>query len=158
MKITIKPDRVFAIAAGDAEVGGMREVSSWEGLRKLVDEQGRAMIVASPQAGSFADIFSGIFRSPPVHTDGVLVSAHPDLAAMFVHPDDAAVDRLADAMKAKLAQKRHEGRSGWNDPDECSTKDLAEQLRRHVAKGDPVDVANFAMMLFNRGGRTDEGL
>lgn len=73
------------------------------------------------------------------------------------HPDDEAVDRFAAAMKVKLAEKRAEGRGGWDDPEQCSTAWLAELLRRHVEKGDPVDVGNFAMMLWNRGGSTTTG-
>lgn len=66
------------------------------------------------------------------------------------HPDDAAVDRFATAMKAKLAQKRDEGRSGWDDKDDCSQLFLSQLLREHVEKGDPLDVGNFAMMLHQR--------
>ena len=70
-----------------------------------------------------------------------------------VHPDDLAVDRFAAAMKAKLAQKREEGRGGWDNPDECTVEFLSELLRDHVVKGDPVDVGNFAMMIHQREGR-----
>ena len=69
------------------------------------------------------------------------------------HPDDLAVDRFAAAMKAKLAQKRAEGRGGWEDKNDCSSEWLSNLLRGHVDKGDPVDVANFAMMLHQRGER-----
>lgn len=75
------------------------------------------------------------------------------VAAQAQHPDDAAVDRFAVAMKTKLAQKRAEGRSGWEDKGQCSQDRLSLMLRGHVAKGDPVDVANFAMMLHQRGER-----
>ena len=68
------------------------------------------------------------------------------------HPDDLAVDRFAAAMKAKLAKKRSEGRGGWDKPDECSIAFLSQLLREHVAKGDPVDVGNLAMMVHQRGG------
>ncbi|MCK5500376.1 MAG: hypothetical protein KAI82_03880, partial [Tritonibacter mobilis] len=67
------------------------------------------------------------------------------------HPDDEAVDRFAAAMKAKLAVKRADGRGGWDDKAQCSQKFLSDLLRGHVDKGDPVDVANFAMMLHQRG-------
>lgn len=60
------------------------------------------------------------------------------------HPDDAAVDAFATAMKAKLAKKRAEGRGGWQS---CDAAYLSDLLREHVEKGDPVDVANLAMML-----------
>ena len=69
------------------------------------------------------------------------------------HPDDLAVDRFAAAMKAKLAQKRDEGRGGWDNPDECTVEFLSDLLRGHVFKGDPVDVGNFAMMIHQRKGR-----
>lgn len=72
------------------------------------------------------------------------------------HFDDVAVYVLAKAMKSKLAQKRSEGRSGWQSPDECSQEFLSKLLREHVEKGDPVDVANFCMMLFNRGERIEQ--
>lgn len=70
------------------------------------------------------------------------------------HPDDAAVDRFAAAMKAKLASARAKGRSGWEDKAQCAQDSLALDLRRHINKGDPVDVGNFAMMLHQRGEST----
>lgn len=66
------------------------------------------------------------------------------------HTDDVAVDRFSAAMKAKLALKRAEGRGGWDDPDECEIEHLQHLLQEHVAKGDMVDIGNFAMMLFSR--------
>jgi hypothetical protein len=66
------------------------------------------------------------------------------------HPDDAAVDAFATALKAKLAASRAKGRGGWDDPHFCTNEDLSIMLRVHVGKGDPVDVANFCMMLWNR--------
>lgn len=68
------------------------------------------------------------------------------------HPDDLAVDRFAVAMKAKLALKRSQGRGGWQDPAQCTVAFLSQLLREHVAKGDPVDVGNLAMMIHQRGG------
>lgn len=64
------------------------------------------------------------------------------------HPDDAAVDEFAAAMKSKLAKKRAEGRGGWQD---MSATELSELLHEHVEKGDPLDVANLAMMLHQNG-------
>ena len=66
------------------------------------------------------------------------------------HHDDGAVDRFAIAMKAKLAAARAKGRGGWDDPAACTVEHLSDLLRGHVTKGDPVDVANFAMMLHQR--------
>ena len=68
------------------------------------------------------------------------------------HPDDIAVDRFAAAMKAKLAEKRARGYGGWDNPSACKVHDLARQLIEHLPKGDPVDIGNLAMMLFNRYG------
>lgn len=65
--------------------------------------------------------------------------------------DHEGVDRFAIAMKTKLDRKRLEGRRGWNDHTVCSTQDLAAMLVEHVIKGDPVDIANFCMMLHMRG-------
>ena len=72
------------------------------------------------------------------------------------HPDDIAVDKFAAAMKAKMAVSRAKGRGGWDDPAQCDVADLCAMLVDHVEKGDPVDVGNFAMMLFNRGVRSWE--
>lgn len=63
---------------------------------------------------------------------------------MTEHTDDAAVDAFAARMKAKLAKKRADGRDGWQT---CAPIDLAQMLIDHIVKGDPVDVANFAMFL-----------
>lgn len=71
------------------------------------------------------------------------------------HPDDLAVDRFAAEMKAKLAKKRAEGKGGWDDREWTTGLFLSQCLWEHVAKGDPVDVANFAMMLALRGERID---
>lgn len=70
------------------------------------------------------------------------------------HPDDVAVDRFALAMKAKLADARTKGRTGWDDPAKCSVEFLAQLLVGHLAKtnaGNFEDVANLAMMLHQRG-------
>ena len=61
--------------------------------------------------------------------------------------DDRAVDEFARLMKQKMAASRAKGRGGWDDPDVCSVGSLSSMLLEHVAKGDPVDVANFCMML-----------
>lgn len=68
------------------------------------------------------------------------------------HPDDLAVDRFAAAMRAKMAKQRAKGYGGWDDPAQCTDESLADKLMTHTQKGDPVDVANFAMMLHQRHG------
>jgi hypothetical protein len=67
------------------------------------------------------------------------------------HADDIAVDQVAAAMKAKLAKKRDCGLDIWRDNEKCSQASLSQALAHHVQKGDPIDVANFAMMLHQRG-------
>lgn len=73
-------------------------------------------------------------------------------AAPSEHPDDLAVDRFATAMKAKMAAQRAKGYGGWDDPAQCTDESLADKLMTHAQKGDPVDVANFCMMLHQRHG------
>lgn len=76
------------------------------------------------------------------------MTAHPQ---PIQHPDDEAVDRFARAMKVKLAKKRGECRGGWDDPQVCPPGRLQQMLIDHLTKGDPVDIGNFAMMIWNRG-------
>jgi hypothetical protein len=70
------------------------------------------------------------------------------------HADDVAVDRFAEAMKAKMAASRAKGRGGWESTEVCPPGSLQLMMLEHIAKGDPVDVGNFAMMIFNRGETT----
>lgn len=81
-----------------------------------------------------------------------LVSAPAQEGWKLGHPDDLAVDRFAAAMKAKLAKKRTEGRGGW-EGSSCNAEILSDLLRKHVEKGDPLDVGNLAMMLHQRSER-----
>jgi hypothetical protein len=69
------------------------------------------------------------------------------------HRDDIAVENFAISMSEKMKQSREKGRAGWDNPSLCSAELLSNMLRMHVAKGDPVDVANFCMMLHQRGER-----
>lgn len=64
--------------------------------------------------------------------------------------DNVSVDYFARLMKAKLAKKRDEGRGGWH-LSHVSSDDLSKMLREHVEKGDPIDVANLAMMIYMKG-------
>lgn len=73
---------------------------------------------------------------------------------LVAHPDDVAIDRFAAAMKAKMAKQRAKGYGGWEDKADCPTDRLQTMLVDHLPKGDPVDVGNFAMMLWNRGEHT----
>ena len=72
------------------------------------------------------------------------------------HPDDLAIDRFAEAMKAKMRRSREEKRrNGWQT---ASAAHLTYLMVEHLEKGDPVDVANFAMMLHQNGQRLNEAV
>ena len=60
-----------------------------------------------------------------------------------------AVDKFAEAMKRKLLLKAREGWTGWNHA--AFGRRCREKLRDHIPDGDPIDVANFAMFLWNLG-------
>lgn len=64
--------------------------------------------------------------------------------------DANGVMNLAIAMTARLTEKRRQGFSGWEDPDQCDTTDLAWRMLDSLRGGRLVDAANFAMMLHNR--------
>src|SRR5688500_8159659 len=52
-----------------------------------------------------------------------------------VHSDDLAVDKFAEAMKAKLKWEREvRERGGWDDPAKCSVEYLARLLIEHLGK------------------------
>ena len=77
-----------------------------------------------------------------------------------VHADDLAVDRFAIAMKAKLAEKRGQGLGGWDDPEQCHIDYLVSILMQQIherAVPDPIDIANIAMMIHERGETPDYG-
>ena len=101
----------------------------------------------SPELGDYT-------RTAPDEEAGVTWIALGQITAPVQHPDDLAVDRFAAAMKAKMAKQRAKGYGGWDDPQQCPTERLQAMLADHMAKGDPVDVANFAMMIWDRGEST----
>jgi len=70
--------------------------------------------------------------------------------AMNEHPDDIAVDEFAAMLKLKLSRARAKGRSGWRDP-HWSPEEINRDMYAHAAKGDPLDVAAYAMFLSLRG-------
>ncbi|MEQ9393281.1 MAG: hypothetical protein RLO03_13845 [Balneola sp.] len=60
----------------------------------------------------------------------------------------ACVDDFAENMKKKLLQKMVEGKNGWEDPEWFEADRLAA-LEEHLEKSDMIDVANFAMFVWN---------
>ncbi len=90
-----------------------------------------------------------------MHAETISLEVPDDmqLADTQIHPDDAAIDRFAAAMKAKMAAARAKGRSGWDSETACSDLSLARSLVNHIFKGNAgtfEDVASFAMMLHQR--------
>lgn len=71
--------------------------------------------------------------------------------AVNKHPDDEAVDSFAQAMHDKMAAARAKGKEGWDDPERCSDERLGDLLSNARFLNEYVDVANYAMMLWNRG-------
>lgn len=70
------------------------------------------------------------------------------------YPTDALVDRLAGDLKAKL--RAYEDRTGWENGwrDPAWREDCRRDLLRHVAKGDPLDVAAYAAFCLHHGWST----
>lgn len=70
--------------------------------------------------------------------------------------DEKGVSLLAEGMRRRLAEKRAEGRGGWHDPNRCDADVLASLFFGSLQKPDVnlVDLANFLMMLFVRGGES----
>jgi len=61
--------------------------------------------------------------------------------------DEAAIARFAKAMVEKMAMMRTRGLRDWET---CSSTELLCLLQEHVEKGDPVEVALFAMMIHQK--------
>lgn len=64
--------------------------------------------------------------------------------------DNQTIEQFGCALRGKLREARAKGRSGWHDKFLCSQQTLSDMLRAHVDKGDPRDVAAFAMFLWAR--------
>lgn len=76
----------------------------------------------------------------------------PYMESLPEHEHDA-VKLAVEAMVSKLYKKYLEGYSGFEGASESWLNDL---LHSHLAKGDPIDVANFCIFLFANGQRTRE--
>lgn len=71
------------------------------------------------------------------------------------HPDDDAVDTFAGRMRARMSEKRDQGREGWES---VGVDELGLKLLRSIADGDPIDIGNYAMMIDTLGGGTEHVL
>ncbi|MDO9235967.1 MAG: hypothetical protein Q7U28_08045 [Aquabacterium sp.] len=84
--------------------------------------------------------------------DPSLTPPPPESATMAdddIYAEDKAVDSFAKHMKRKLCKAREKGKSGWQDR-AWTPEQISQDLREHVEKGDPVDVANYCMFLAAR--------
>jgi len=79
------------------------------------------------------------------------MNAPLDAITRAAHADATAIMDFSAAMATKMHQAAMKGHAGWDDPTLCSDASLRVLLREAVAKGDPVDVANYAMMMHTRG-------
>lgn len=120
----------------------LNETASWELWKEAVvyARAGTTQVIHKPEEA---------LRRAKKEAEGRLLPLQK-AAKYKIHPDDFAVDKFANAMKIKLAKKRDEGRAGWEDPAQCGIRFLWQLLHEHVAKGDPVDIGNLAMMIWNR--------
>jgi len=72
------------------------------------------------------------------------IAPDPDWVRQEVARLDEAVDEFADAMKAKLSQKAHEGWTGWDKPEsgiKIWNAMLAQGAAVTLARGQEVDIA-----------------
>lgn len=79
----------------------------------------------------------------------IICEQFPSLEELFPPADefDDLIDAFALALKAKLRQKKDEGREGW---DTVYNASLWEGLKEAVGKDDPIDIANFAAFIWWR--------
>lgn len=68
----------------------------------------------------------------------------------MTHPDDSAVIRFSMLMRDRMAISRMKGKGGWDNPTRPVTH-LYSCYCAAIAKGDLIDIANYAMMLQQRG-------
>jgi hypothetical protein len=146
-ELEVVKDAVYE-ALGDALDCG-RVWSAWQvgtmsedDFSRVADDDGRlneistAAIKAVNRVRSASDIRSR--EVAPANTGGV------------PHPDDAAVDAFAAAMKDRMSLQRARGRKGWDDPAACPIERLEAMLFDNAFEGDFVDVGNLAMMIWTR--------
>ena len=132
--------------AHDADPGCAKENAAEAALRAALTAALAQQPAACPKCGGTGEADSG----------GIMPWGAPamilcDCQQPAAHPDDAAVDAFAAAMKEKLAAARAKGRGGWDGDEPGMQQRLSDMLRAHVEKGDPRDVANFCMFLHQRG-------
>jgi hypothetical protein len=64
--------------------------------------------------------------------------------------DFLMIEDVKQKMSEKLSKKRNEGKGNWYHPTLCKNDILLESLKKHIDKGDMVDVLNLAAMILTR--------
>lgn len=72
------------------------------------------------------------------------------------HIDDVMVDELCKSLKEYLAAKREAGKSGWDDPKQCTPGRLLAGADRHAKGGMLIDQIAYLGMLRYRGVTGDD--
>jgi len=60
-----------------------------------------------------------------------------------------ALREFTKEMKSRMEEKSDEGKSGWDNPDWCDD-DMQSALLEAFTKCNMIDVANYAMFIWNR--------
>lgn len=94
------------------------------------------------------DLLVGDLRNKNKKLEETLATLREQRFVAGAHTDDTHIEKFATVMQQKMAKKRVEfPNKEWET---APVEKLAEMLVLHVGKGDPVDVANFCMMLSER--------
>lgn len=82
----------------------------------------------------------------------------PDLPDSLA--DSLALTLFQHAMQEKMREAAARGRYGWHRPETCTEQELISLLREQFVNRpvpDYVDIANYAMMLWNRARMRAQG-
>lgn len=127
-------------------------------LREIVDSSIDDDFGINPnQLKNIIHIYHSGFLDRPeavFHLEAILTRIRLYVVPAAPHPDDVAVSLFAMAMSNKMRECREKGRRGWGDTSNVPGSRLAELLVDHLQKSNPgnyVDLANFCMMLQQRG-------
>lgn len=128
--------------------------NSWRAGRQRLREELAAQAVSAPKvrADTADAIVEFLDTVGKVHRYDVtehikLVRALALGAEEPGHPDDAAVDRFAGALKGRLKADRNSDSPAWANSAQSTTDELANELVQLVHAGDPVEVGCLAMKL-----------
>lgn len=151
----------FKLDAQDAVDFGVLQQPKWDGIsdiRGMQHEWYVASVIERPMRSALSAALSALVEEQPA------VKANEADLRSEPHPDEIAVDRfsaaMAERMKAKLAKKRGQGVTGWDDPEVCHIDYLVSLLLEQIherAVLDPIDIANIAMMIHERGETPSHG-